>query len=48
MSKYEVISDNFANHKKGDTLTAKQLSGVNIDALIGVHLKQTNPTTKEK
>jgi len=48
MSKYEVISDNLAGHDKGDTVTAKQLSDVNIEALIGVHLKETNPTKKEK
>ena len=48
MSKYEVISDNLAGHDKGDTVTQKQLSGVNIEALIGVHLKETNPTKKEK
>lgn len=48
MSKYEVISDNFAGHEKGDTVTAKQLPGVNIEALIlGGHLKETNPTTKK-
>ena len=48
MSKYEVISDNFAGHEKGDTVTAKQLHGVNIDGLLGVHLKDTNPTTKKE
>ena len=48
MSKYEVISDNLAGHEKGDTVTQKQLSGVNIEALIGVHLKETNPTKKDK
>tara|TARA_R100001086_G_scaffold164136_1_gene88595 strand:+ start:158 stop:307 length:150 start_codon:yes stop_codon:yes gene_type:complete len=48
MNKYEVISDNFAGKEKGDTVTAKQLSDVNIEALIGVHLKETNPTKKEK
>jgi len=46
--KYEVVSDNLANHKKGDTVSAKQLPGANIAALIeGGHLKDNNPK-KEK
>ena len=41
MSKYEVTSDNLVGHDKGDTVTAKQLPGVNIEALIvGGHLKK--------
>ena len=49
MSKYEVISDNMANHEKGDTITDKQLEGANIAPLIqGGHLKENNPTKKEK
>ena len=48
MTKYEVLSDNLANHKKGDQLTDKQLAGANIAALIeGGHLKDNNPK-KEK
>ena len=46
---YEVISENLANHKKGDTVTAKQLAGANIEALIaGGHLKDPNQTTKKE
>jgi hypothetical protein len=49
VSKYEVLSENFAGHEKGDTVTAKQLPGANIAALIeGGHLKDSNPTKKEK
>lgn len=50
MTKYEVISENLANHQKGDTVTAKQLPGANIEALIeGGHLKDPNPKpAKEK
>ena len=48
MSKYEVTSDNLTGHKKGDSVTAKQLAGANIEALIqGGHIKETNPTTKK-
>lgn len=48
-NKYEVVSDNFANHDKGATLTEKQLAHANIPALIeGGHLKDTNPKPKEK
>ena len=48
MSKYEVTSDNLVGHDKGATVTAKQLPGVNIEALIqGGHIKETNPTTKK-
>tara|TARA_Y100000356_G_scaffold108251_1_gene94537 strand:+ start:176 stop:325 length:150 start_codon:yes stop_codon:yes gene_type:complete len=49
MSKYEVTSDNLSGHEKGDSVTDKQLAGANIEALIlGGHLKETNPTKKEK
>ena len=50
MTKYEVISDNLANHEKGDTVTAKQLAGANIEALLeGGQLKDPNPKpAKEK
>ena len=50
MTKYEVISENLANHQKGDTVTAKQLPGANIEALIeGRHLKDPNTKpAKEK
>ena len=50
MTKYEVISENLANHQTGDTVTAKQLPGANIEALIeGGHLKDPNPKqAKEK
>ena len=49
MSKYEVTSDNLVGHEKGDSVTDKQLAGANIEALIqGGHLKETNPTKKEK
>lgn len=48
MSKYEVISDNLANHEKGDSITEKQLIGANIAALIeSGHLKD-NTTKKDK
>ncbi len=46
MSSYKVISDNLSGHQAGDTVTAEDLEGVNIDALIeGGHI---TPTTKTK
>ncbi len=49
MGKYEVISDNLANHEKGDTVDAKQLTGANIAALIeGGHLKDNNTQQKKE
>ena len=50
MTNYEELSENLANHQKGDTVTAKQLPGANIEALIeGGHLKDPNPKpAKEK
>ena len=49
MSKYTVLSDNLANHEKGDTVDAKQLAGANIAALIeGGHIKDNNPPQKKE
>ena len=43
-----MTSENLVGHEKGDSVTAKQLAGANIEALIqGGHLKETNPTTKK-
>lgn len=40
---YQVISDNFAGREPGDVLTADDLDGLNIDALIeGGHIIKTS------
>ena len=41
---YQVLSDNFAGRKPGDILTAEDLDGFNIDALIeGGHISKSSP-----
>lgn len=44
MNTYEVIAENLAGHKLGDIVTADQLNGANIEALVeSGHIKPTNP-----
>jgi hypothetical protein len=46
MAQYIVTSDRFANCKRGDTVTDKDLEGVDVEALIdGGHLS-TQSTKK--
>jgi hypothetical protein len=47
MASYKVISDKIAGKKIGDTITDEELAGMNIDALLGVHLEQPKNTKKE-
>ena len=46
MTSYMVTSDRFAGFKRGDTVTDKDLEGVNVEALVdGGHLS-TQSTKK--
>lgn len=46
---YKVLSDNFAGRQPGDILTADDLDGVNVDALIEAgHIAKTTPKKKEE
>lgn len=47
MASYKVISDKVAGKKVGDTITDDELVGVNIEALLGVHLEQPKTSKKE-
>jgi hypothetical protein len=43
MANYKVISDNCTLGKQGDTISADDLDGVNVDALLdGGHLAEVN------
>lgn len=45
---FKVLSDNLAGHKAGDTITADDLEGVNIDALIeGGHITKASASKKK-
>jgi hypothetical protein len=48
MASYKVISDNFDGKKAGETVTDEELAGVNIEALLGVHLEAPKNTKKEQ
>lgn len=47
MASYKVISDKVFGKKAGDTITDEELAGLNIDALLGVHIEPIT-TKKEK
>lgn len=45
---YKVLSDNFAGHKQGDTISADDLAGANIEALIeGGHISKAAASKKK-
>lgn len=49
MSTYKVTSDRLAGHDRGSTVTADDLEGVNIDALVqGGHLAEQKTRKADK
>lgn len=46
MTTYRVLCDNYAGKNPGDTLTAEDLDGLNVEAL--VESGAIEPTTKTK
>jgi hypothetical protein len=48
MSTYTVSADNLSGHDRGDTVTAADLPGANISALIASGHLKAKPATKKK
>lgn len=45
---YKVLSENLSGHKQGDTVTAEDLDGLNIEALIeGGHISKAAASKKK-
>lgn len=49
MKMYEIVSSKITGHKPGDIVTAEQLDGANIEALVeSGHVKESQPKKVEK
>lgn len=48
MATFKVLSENFAGKDRGDTVTAEELEGLSVEALIaGGHLEPSAKPTKK-